>query len=340
MIRFMTTATPEDTAATESTEPTDPKLWGKLGGIIVGLVGILTLMLLAFLTPQYNSGPSDLPLAVAGPAPAVEQVTGALDQQQPGAFDVATHDSPDAARDAVANRDAIGAIAVGPDGATVYTATAAGQPYAQLLTGIASGLEAQGQDVTVEEVAPTTEDDPNAAGLSVLALPLAFGGIISAVLLSLTMKKHYGMRILGVLVFAGLAGLAIGAILQYGFGTFDGHYWALSGILGLGIAGTSMVVMGLHALLGMPGIGLGALFTILISNPLSGIATGWQWLPSPWGAIGQFLPIGAAGDATRSIAFFDGAAIAQPVWVLLAWVAAGLVLVGVAAARDRRATQA
>jgi hypothetical protein len=86
----------------------------------------------------------------------------------------------------------------------------------------------------------------------------------------------------------------------------------------------------------VPGLALGAVLTLFVSNPLSGIATGWQWLPSPWGAVGQYMPIGAAGNATRSVAFFDGAGIAHSVWVLLAWIAVGVLLVGAAAVRNRR----
>lgn len=299
------------------------RTWAKLGGIMLGLTAAVSLMLLAFLAPQHNSGPDDIPVAVSAPAPVVDQLSEN--------FDVTTYDSPDDARDAVLSRDAVGAVTVGADGPTVYTATGAGQPYTQVLDGVASGMDAETVDV-----APTTADDPTAAGLSALALPLAFGGMVSAAVLSFTMKKRYGMRVIGSLVFSALAGLAVGAILQFGFGTFDGNYWETAGVLALGIAGTSLFVLGLEALIGTPGLGIGALLTLFVSNPLSGIATGWQWLPSPWGAIGQFLPIGAAGNATRSVAFFDGAGMAHSVWVLIAWVAVGAGMVGLASLRYRR----
>lgn len=296
----------------------------KLGGIILGLTAAVTLMLLAFLSPQMHSGPDDIPVAVSAPDAVVSQ----LDEK----FEVTTYDDPSDARDAVLSRDAVGAVTVAADGATVYTASGAGTPYTQVLTGVAEGMDAR-----VEDVAPTTQDDPSAGGLSALALPLAFGGMVSAAVLSLTMKKRYGLRIIGSMVFSLAAGLAVGAILQFGFGTFDGNYWETAGVLALGIAGTSLFVLGLEALIGAPGLGIGAVLTLFVSNPLSGIATGWQWLPSPWGAIGQYLPIGAAGNATRSVAFFDGAGIAHSVWVLLTWVAIGCALVGAAALKNRRA---
>ncbi|STD19151.1 Uncharacterised protein [Dermacoccus nishinomiyaensis] len=65
---------------------------------------------------------------------------------------------------------------------------------------------------------------------------------------------------------------------------------------------------------------------LFISNPISGLATGPQWLPHPWGTIGQFLPVGAAGTALRSVAYFDGRGASQAWIVLLCWAFGGFVL--------------
>lgn len=184
---------------------------------------------------------------------------------------------------------------------------------------------------------PTTEDDPNASGLNVLALPLAFGGMISAALLSLTMKKRYSLHVIGSLSFSVIAGFLVGAILQFGFGTFDANYWELSLILPWESVAHRCSSSDWSPYIGYAGLGLGAVLTLFVSNPLSGIATGWQWLPSPWGMIGQYLPIGAAGNATRSVGFFDGAGATHSVVTLIVWVLIGLGFVGLATLKDRKA---
>src|SRR3546814_9788976 len=70
------------------------------------------------------------------------------------------------------------------NGPHVLIATAGGTPIAQTLTGPASGLaESSGVKVPVEDVVPLTADDPTGAGLTALALPLVFGGIMPAVVL-------------------------------------------------------------------------------------------------------------------------------------------------------------
>ncbi len=100
---------------------------------------------------------------------------------------------------------------------------------------------------------------------------------------------------------------------------------------------TSAIVLGLESLLGRPGIGVAALLVVLLGNPLSGLASAPEMLPTPWGAIGQLLPPGGTGTLLRNVAFFDGAAIATPILVLLGWLALGVALLAIAGLRARRA---
>ncbi|NLU83591.1 ABC transporter permease [Rhodococcus sp. HNM0569] len=310
----------------------------KLVGIVLGLTVALGLMLLAFATPAIHSGPHDVPLAVSGPEPAVARLTTMLDEQRPGAFVVTPYAYADDVTAAIEKRDAVGGVSVTPDGVTVQTASAAGAPYATLLQGVGSALAAQGQNVTYVDVVPLTADDPTGAGLSALALPLAFGGLASAVGLVTAFRHSRGLRVAGAIGFAVVAGIAVTAVLQFWLGTLDGPFWSTAAAFALGIGAISLAVLGLESLLGYPGLGLGAVVMMFVANPLSGIATGPAWLPQPWGEIGQFLPIGAAGTAIRSAAFFDGGA-GRAVVVLAVWAAAGIALVGISAVRaSRRAT--
>ena len=77
--------------ATTAHPPTTADSPSKLVAIVLGLTAMVALMLLAFAAPALHSGPEDLPLAVSGPEPATSQVTAALDEQVPGAFDVTTY---------------------------------------------------------------------------------------------------------------------------------------------------------------------------------------------------------------------------------------------------------
>lgn len=314
-----------NTNAVENT--TASKQYLKLAGLILGLSTILLLMLLSFVTPLLNSGAKDLPLAVGGPNMVTTKITQGLEAKSPDAFAVTSYSTAEEATEAVRNREAIGAITAGPDGITIVTA---------ILKQIGEGLSQTGQPIHYTDVAPLTAKDPSGSAISMLALPMIFGGMSSAVAFSTVFKKSRRKQIIGAIGVAILGGLIASATLYFGFGAFEANFWPTTAVIMLGIAAISLTVLGLNSLLGFAGIGLGAVLMLFVANPLSGLATGAAWLPSPWGTLGQYLPLGAAGTAIRSSAFFDGAAMGQPVTVLVCWIVVGLGLAATGAWRARR----
>ncbi|WP_296666127.1 ABC transporter permease [Demequina sp.] len=302
----------------------------------LGIATFLTVMLVAFALPALKSAPRDVPLAIVAPDGVAQQLEAGLDQAQPGAFDVTIATDPDAARALIENRDVYGALVVGQDALTVEIASAASPAVAQIITGVGQALAAQtGVEATVEDVVPTSADDPRAIGLSAGALPIALGGLAAGVALT-QLAKRPSNRLIGLATFAVAAGFAMTAVLEFWFGTFTGDYWVTSLVAILGILATGMTVLGLERLLGRAGIGLSALLIVLIGNPLSGLMSAPEMLPQPWGAIGQLLPPGATGTMLRNVAFFDGAAIAMPLTVLLVWLAIGLGAFALAGVLHRR----
>ena len=336
--------------ATETTDPessessgplADKSPWLKIGIVVGGLAVAVSLMVLAFLAPSINSGADDLPVGISGPAQATAQLQQKFEAAQPGAFDFRNYDDAAAVAEAAHDRDVVGGISIEADGSvTITVAGGAGTPYSALLKNIGAGLEAAGKKITYIDVAPLTADDPNGSGLSALGMPLAFGGMISAVLLSTLLKNLPLYKIAGSIAGSTVVGFVVVAILQFGFGSVDGNYFLTSLSLALGVAAISLFVLGMESLLGYAGFGVGGLLMMFIANPLSGMATGWQWLPSPWGFIGQLLPIGSTGTLVRSVAFFDGHGIGMPLTVLFIWVIVGVALTIGGAAKKQRAAAA
>jgi hypothetical protein len=299
--------------------------------VIVLLTAVLTVMLIAFAWPAARTEPRDLPLGVAGPAAATGQIAGALNQNAPGAFEIHAYADRAAAVDAIENRDVYGAIVAGPGGPEILTASARGPVVAQVLTQMAGRLAA------AENRTPTVTDVPRGAGLAAGALPLVLGGIIAAVALTRLLPSGI-RRIRGAVGFAVTGGLALAAVLQFWLGSLEGNYWANSGVIAFSIAATSVAILGLEWLLGTVGLALGAATMMLLGNPLSGMTSAPEMLPTGWGTVGQLLPPGAAGTMLRAVAFFDGANITGPVLVLSAWLLGGLLLCIVGAVRDRSRT--
>ncbi|GAB3248862.1 YhgE/Pip domain-containing protein [Kineosporia babensis] len=320
---------------TSAHAPTSPGVspWNQVAAVVTLLTVIISVLLTAFAWPAARSSIHDVPIAVAGPAQAVDQVTNALEQRAPDAFDITPVANTSAAEAAIRDREVYGAIDVSTGTPTVLTATAASPAVAQTLQALGTALSAGDTPAaTVRDLAPLPADDPRGAGLAAGSLPLVIGGILAALFLT-NRVKGATQRLAGALAFSVTGGLAMAAILQFWLGSLEGNYLANAGAIALAVAATSTIILGLEALLGMPGFGLGAATMMLLGNPLSGTTSAPEMLPGFSGAIGQFLPPGASGYLLRSTAFFDGNGWLQPVLVLGCWFLAGATLVFLAGRR-------
>lgn len=304
-------------------------------GIALGLSVVIGVLVTAFVWPSSEIAPRDVPIAVAGPAEAVEAVSQQLDQAVPDGFAVTAVGSDAEARAAIEDRDVYGAIVLSPGGApTVLTASAASPVVAQTLQGLAAQLggDTAAAGPVVDDVVPLPSGDPRGTGFSSGALPMVMGGLAVGAVMALAAAGVW-RRILGATV-AALGGATVALlVMQSWLGVLDGNWFANAGVFALTIAAVSYTVIGLHSLVGQAGIGLGALMFLIVGNPLSGVTSAPELLPSGWGAFGQFLPPGAGGYLLRSTAFFDGAGAGQPLLVLGGWVAAGLALAALGARR-------
>ncbi|GAA2090900.1 hypothetical protein [Actinomadura alba] len=301
----------------------------------IGVVVLQALMVIAFAWPAVRTDPRDVPLVVAGPEAAAVAVSDRLTRERPGAFDIERVADEPAAREALTDRDAYGAIVVGPSGPRVLVASAASPVLAQQLGQLAQQLS--GAPVAAaHDVVPADSDDPRGAGFAAMVLPLVMSGLAAAGLLTLLVSS-VAWRAVGVLVFAVLGGFAGVALAQGWLSLLPGSYLAVSAAVALGIFAVTATVAGLSVVIGRAGLGLGALTMLLLGNPLSAAASAPELLPEPWGAIGQALPPGATVSLLRSVAFFDGAAAGGPLTVLLVWSAAAIALFAAGALKGGRA---
>lgn len=292
--------------------------------LVIGVVVVQALLVPLFASPAANLGPRDLPIAVAGPAQAVDGVAQKLAEHD-GAFEITKLADADAADRAIRDREVYAAIVVTPTGPELHTATGAGPAVAALLTGAAQQL-GNGTPVTVVDVVPSTPDDPRGGGFAAAYLPLLLTGMVVGILLTLLVSS-WAARLAGVLGYAALSGLAGALVMRDWLGVIGGGYWADAGTIGLVGLAVSGTLAGLGSLLGRPGIGLGALIVFIVGNPLSAVAAAPELLPQPWGAVGQGLPAGAGATLLRSTAFFDGAGGGTAALVLSAYAIVGLILI-------------
>lgn len=304
--------------------------------VLAALVALTAVGLTLFAWPQARSGPRDLPIGVAGPAPAVSGIERTL-AARGGAFDVERYAGEAAARQAIEERRIYGAIVAGARGMRLLTAPAASPAVAQLLEQAVRGAAAGRRgDVSVVELVRSPADDPRGAALTSSLLPLLLVGMATGALVGALARPP--ARTVALLVLASaLVGLAAVAVVQGWLGVLEGGWLMNAGALASIVLAVSATAAGLDALLGPPrGLVLAALVFVLVGNPWSGVSSAPELLPKAAGTIGQLLPPGAAGQVLRGTAFFDGAGTARGLVVLAAWAAIGVGALTVAGRRAAR----
>ena len=310
-------------------------------GIVIALTLGLAVLFVAFGLPAVNSAPRDLPIGIAAPQTVVSQIDAQLDQKAPGGFAITTYRDEAALRAAILDREVYGGIAASRTGTTLMLATGGSPMVAQLLTPIGDGIAAHsGAPLHTVDLAPLPPDDPRGAGLAASALPLTLAGLLPAAVLVLLFPQRVWLRFAATVVFAGAAALTIAAVLRYVFGSIEANFWGVAAGLTLGALATGLFLLGLGSLFGKVGLGVGAAVAMLLGNPLSGLASAPQMLPSGWGTLGQALPQGANGTLLRSTAYFSGAGATTAIIVLTCWAVAGAVMIVIAGLRQESASRA
>lgn len=294
----------------------------KLIGAVVGLSLAIPLVLLMFIAPASRATPHDLPIGVAGPAQAVEQVEQMLAQKQSGAFDVTAYANGDELAQAVRDRDVYGGFVLGATPQTVI-ATGASPAVAAMLTEIGKAMPNAGP---VIDVAAPSADDPRGAGFGSMILPVFMTGMALGMAAALIGRRRRVMAVLLPIGAAAVGATAVGVAMS--IGVLSGGFWAQWLAMSTGIWAIGAVVAGVVSAVGTAGVGIVALVVMLIGMPLSGIASPPEFLPSIWGALGQSLPLGATGTALRSATYFApsgliGAGAAAAYAVLLGWIVVG-----------------
>lgn len=211
------------------------------------------------------------------------------------------------------------------------------QAAAQLEQMKAQAEQTSAMAVKTTTVVPLSESDSSGTGLAIAAFLLVMGGTIGGVL-SLNLIKGTWRRFATASLYTVIAGAVTALILSTWFGFIPGDFATLWAAFTATYLATASFMIGMGALLGpTAGLGVGAVVTMFIGNPISGATMPSVFLPGAWGQIGQMMVPGASSTLLRSIAYFPEAATSDQWLVLGSWIAFGL-LAGVIgwALKERR----
>ncbi|BDZ50070.1 membrane protein [Frondihabitans sucicola] len=318
--------------------PPAPTPWRRIMAIGVGLAAIVAVVVLAFSWPSTTAKVQDLPLSISGPAAQVSQVEKALDASAPGSFSFVSADDRGDAVAQIKDRTTYGAVVLG-DSPEVLTSSAASTITNQLLTSIAPKLQAQLTqaahaagvpatqvvEVKLTDVVPLASTDPRGSGLTAAAFPLTLGGMLGGLAASLLIVGAW-RRVAAVSAYVVVAGLALGGILQGWFGVLQGNYFVNAAAITLTLLAISATIVGVTSLVGRIGSLVGPVVFLLIANPISSATQPLQFLPQPWGQVGQWFPPGAGNTLLRDLSYFPDAGTVFPWLVVAGWSALGVAL--------------
>ncbi|HEY3871652.1 MAG TPA: ABC transporter permease [Actinocrinis sp.] len=338
--------------AATPTERSGPRPAALLAAVLLPLV--IAAAVLAFAWPAARIAPRDLPLGIVGAGSAGQSAALALQQAEPGAFDLTLYPDEAAARAAIEDREVYGALDLSQGTVTALTASAAGPTVAQLIDQVAQSVAGRSAahvaplKVVTLDVVPTSAQDPRGLVISSALLPLTMCGVLVAAVAALLLGLESAWRqLIGLAVLSAAAGLAAFLVAQGFLGALPNQHLETWGVLSLTVFAMSCTVAGLVALFGTPGLGLGSALMVFVGNPFSGATSAPELLPKPVGEIGQLLPPGAGASLLRSTAYFGGHGPVAHLVVLAAWSLFGLLalvaghhsFIGHAARRDQARTQ-
>lgn len=340
---FMSQTQIVDVASGEESEqlrPEKPASAGPPGGgrllslpVTIGLVGGLVATLFFFWLTVEGSAvpeqPHNVPVAVVGPASAVNRLVSGLERG--GDFKGLVVPTETAAATLVQHRNADAII-------DLYTHQLQTVPAASTLTPIVleQVFSSPGSPVSLRVVplVPLAPGDPNGMGL-MLFLPLAavLGGLPSGLALGLLTKPRRptsladsGRRIL--LIFAASALIALGLalladwILGYG-GTQMLTIWGWTTLL---VTACMACAEAFVSAFGVPGFLLAAVPLLFFGIPSGPWPAPWNWQSGLFRILGPFDPVGTMADGVRNTIFFASADPTKDLIVMVLWIAVPVVL--------------
>lgn len=282
-----------------------------------------------------ESAPREIPVALVGDKPEVGTVRDALNGLPHSP--VAARIVADAALadDLLMRREVTGVLTLGDAGAHTLTIASAGgaREAAELEQVVTSSLAVSQQSATVKDAVPAPASDPSGIHSS----RLAGAWVLLGVLLAAVIGFVAGPRALTVRralerIGAAAVGAAIGAlggsviVVEIG-GWLDAPILTLAAFGTLLILAVAIATAALRSWFGAYGIAAALLVFLVLGVPGSTGSYPLTPLPSVWPTMIAWLPPGAGTWAIRGIADFDGVGVARVVWLYLAWIVVGTLLI-------------
>ncbi|MCZ2526134.1 DUF3533 domain-containing protein [Streptomyces sp. NPDC059506] len=293
---------------------------------------MVTMMYATYVGTMHAPEPHRMPVAVVGSGPAAEAVADALDSAPGDALDARLVPSAADAVGLLEDREVAGALelpAGGSDTAVIRTATAAGASQATTVQKLLAPVAVEnGWAAEVEDVAPLPEGDT--AGIAVLfaAMGMMLAGYVPLSVALMAVPHLLPVRrFLPVLIgWSALTSTVVWCILGPLVGAVDGHYLQFLGVGMLATGAVGLTQLLFTKFMGPLAVLLGMLLWVVLGMPASNLAVPVHTMPGFYSFLHGVLPLPAAGEALRSLLYFDGRGVGVHLLTLAAWAVAALLL--------------
>jgi hypothetical protein len=277
--------------------------------------------------------PHGVRVEVVGANGAAASVSTAFERAVPGGFDVVPAADEAAARDDVSTGTASGAIVLPPVGPLqVVTAGAGGLAVQQVVTRAATAYAfAQGRAIAQVDLVPLPSSDAGGVSAFFLQLGLLIPGLLVSILFYLIGRRsRLWARLSGGVVYA-LCAAALGVLVMDAvFSALTGAPAALFGIAALAAMAFVVTVAALQAVFGLPGTAVAAAVLLIVGNAVNGATVATPLLPDGYRQIAPAFPNNAAVRAIKDQIYFGGHHALEPLLILSAWIAGGLLIIALA----------
>jgi nucleotide-binding universal stress UspA family protein len=315
-----------------------PVQYRGLAGFIVASAAFAAIFVAVTVSAFHKPTPHDLPFGVVGAAPVTGHIEQTVDRAAPGAFGWRSYPSEASARTGIAQREVDGALVTSGGNLQLLVAQAGGTAPAQFFTQAFGTVAARsGRHLVVSDVVPPLAGDTQALSSWFLCLGVLIPSLAAGSASAMAFRRaRPALSVVAPVAVAVVIGVVSAAIADGIAGL--GNYAAIAGIVAL----FSLAVAGVTAALARiwpPLTAVALLAFIVFGIPVSGgPANLASFGPGFVRVLNPALPLGVAASAVRNVVYFSGHDTAPHLWVLAAWVLAGLAgLILVGALRRRRA---
>lgn len=329
---------PRDPTAHDETAP-DGQDKPSRKGAVIELVGMLmfpflmvSMMYATYVGTMHSPEVRDLPVAVVDVSAFTTEVTAALEALPDDQAEPRVVASVDQAREML-QRQEIAAAVVPPtaegEPATVYVAGAGGASKSQAAQSMALPAAAGlGWSTQVEDVAPLPSGDTSGTVVLFAAMAMMLAGYVPLSIMMMGTPHLLRLRrfVPALAAWAVAVPSVIWLILGPLVGGVEGHYLAFLGVGALTISAVATIQLFFTKLAGPLAVLLGMLLLVVLGMPASNLALPLDSMPGFFQALHSILPLPAAGEALRSILYFDGVGLAPHLLTLAGGLVVGLAL--------------